>query len=130
MYVAMTRARQRLYLSCAQTRLLHGHLRYNLKSRFLDELPGALLKWLTPRIGAGQRVAEPAARYAAPGAPYRSRAAEGLPFRIGQSVDHAKFGQGVILAAEGSGSEARVQVNFGPAGIKWLALAVARLTAA
>ncbi|MBM3346306.1 MAG: DNA helicase II, partial [Betaproteobacteria bacterium] len=49
MYVAITRARTRLYLSFAQTRLLHGQTRYNVASRFLDEIPEGLLKWLTPR---------------------------------------------------------------------------------
>jgi DNA helicase-2/ATP-dependent DNA helicase PcrA len=45
-------------------------------------------------------------------------------------VTHAKFGLGVILAAEGRGDEARVQVRFGQAGTKWLALAYAKLEAA
>ncbi len=49
MYVAITRARQRLYLSLAQTRMLHGQTRYNMRSRFLDELPEANVRWLTPR---------------------------------------------------------------------------------
>ena len=49
MYVAITRARKRLYLSFSQTRLLHGQTRYNVKSRFFDELPEACLKWITPR---------------------------------------------------------------------------------
>ncbi|MDP3826687.1 MAG: 3'-5' exonuclease, partial [Polaromonas sp.] len=49
MYVAITRARQRLYLSHSQTRMLHGQTRYNLKSRFFDELPEAALKWITPK---------------------------------------------------------------------------------
>jgi DNA helicase-2/ATP-dependent DNA helicase PcrA len=49
MYVAITRARQRLYLSHSQTRLLHGQTRYNVKSRFFDELPEETLKWLTPK---------------------------------------------------------------------------------
>jgi DNA helicase-2/ATP-dependent DNA helicase PcrA len=49
MYVAITRARQRLYLSFSQTRMLHGQTRYNVKSRFFDELPEGALKWLTPR---------------------------------------------------------------------------------
>ena len=48
-----TRARQRLYLCFAQTRMLHGQTRYNLPSRFLDEVPEELVKWLTPRAGAG-----------------------------------------------------------------------------
>ena len=50
MYVAITRARQRLYLSLAQTRMLHGQTRYNMRSRFLDELPEANVRWLTPRL--------------------------------------------------------------------------------
>jgi DNA helicase-2/ATP-dependent DNA helicase PcrA len=50
MYVAITRARQRLYLSFAQTRMLHGQTRYNMKSRFFDELPEDALKWLTPKV--------------------------------------------------------------------------------
>lgn len=50
MYVAITRARKRLYLSFCQTRMLHGQTRYNLRSRFLDELPEKALKWITPKI--------------------------------------------------------------------------------
>jgi DNA helicase-2/ATP-dependent DNA helicase PcrA len=49
MYVAITRARKRLYLSLAQTRMLHGRTTYNIKSRFFDELPEDALKWLSPR---------------------------------------------------------------------------------
>jgi DNA helicase-2/ATP-dependent DNA helicase PcrA len=49
MYVAITRARKRLYLSHSQTRMLHGQTRYNLKSRFLEELPDECLKWVTPK---------------------------------------------------------------------------------
>jgi DNA helicase-2/ATP-dependent DNA helicase PcrA len=49
MYVAITRARQRLYLSHSQTRMLHGQTRYNMRSRFFDELPEAALKWITPK---------------------------------------------------------------------------------
>jgi DNA helicase-2/ATP-dependent DNA helicase PcrA len=48
--------------------------------------------------------------------------------RIGQNVQHAKFGTGVIVSAEGRGPEARVQVNFGRSGMKWLALEYAKLT--
>ena len=138
MYVAVTRARQRLYLSFAQTRMLHGQTRYNLPSRFLDEVPEELVKWLTPRAGKGGFAApEGGSRaYGAPGAPTysstprRSESSGGSGFRIGQSVMHAKFGLGVIVNAEGSGTDARVQVNFGNAGMKWLALSVAKLEAA
>jgi DNA helicase-2/ATP-dependent DNA helicase PcrA len=135
MYVAVTRARTRLYLSFAQTRLLHGQTRYNVASRFLDEIPPEVLKWLTPRGGklvdeAAWRAAPPPARLAAKA---DARAAGGpgaTPFRIGQSVTHPKFGTGVIVSAEGSGTDARVQINFGRQGMKWLQLEYAKLTAA
>lgn len=162
MYVAITRARQRLYLSFSQTRMLHGQTRYSLKSRFIDELPEQTLKWLTPRVqsrpagwreGWGgawegferQRGGRGAAGYGAAAAGTRSgqdsgrlganelRAAQrfdrGIAFRVGQSVAHARFGEGVIVNIEGGGDDARVQVNFGREGVKWLALAVAKLQA-
>ena len=53
----------------------------------------------------------------------------GVAFRVGQSVSHARFGEGVIVDIEGSGTDARVQVNFGREGVKWLALSVAKLQA-
>jgi DNA helicase-2/ATP-dependent DNA helicase PcrA len=49
MYVAITRAKERLYLSHTQSRMLHGQVRYNMPSRFLEELPEESLKWLTPK---------------------------------------------------------------------------------
>jgi DNA helicase II / ATP-dependent DNA helicase PcrA len=148
MYVAITRARQRLYLSFAQTRLLHGQTRYNVKSRFFDELPEGALKWITPRNagfgsgyareyqqawdrGAGLKSVvgmgriDPAMRPAAR-APEAAISRHGL--RTGQAVFHTKFGEGVILTLEGGGADARAQVNFGRHGSKWLALGVAKLT--
>ena len=53
MYVAITRARQRLYLSFAQTRMLHGQTRYNIASRFFDEIPRELVQWLSARVRHG-----------------------------------------------------------------------------
>ena len=135
MYVAVTRARQRLYLSFAQSRMLHGQTRYNLRSRFLEEIPEGLTKWLSPptprgmgaRSGFGQRVEPSRSAFAAklPQASPRAQDLGGL--RVGQLVKHARFGQGVIVSAEGSGADARVQINFGAAGVKWLMLAIARL---
>lgn len=130
MYVAVTRARERLYLSFAQSRMLHGQSRYNLKSRFLEEIPEPLVKWLTP-----QRVPQmPGSTYFRPSAtPQRAavppRRSDDGGLRVGQVVTHAKFGQGVIVSTEGSGSDARVQVNFGANGLKWLLLSVAKLEA-
>jgi DNA helicase-2/ATP-dependent DNA helicase PcrA len=138
MYVAMTRARQRLYISFTQSRMLHGQVRYNLRSRFLEEIPEGLTKWLTPPSPRRSFVSEPSTRYYNPGAakpamasmppppPMKSRDLGGLS--IGQSVQHARFGDGVIVAAEGSSNDARVQVKFETAGAKWLMLAVAKLT--
>ena len=127
MYVAITRARTRLYLSHAQTRMLHGQTRYNVASRFFDEIPGAVLKRLTPRLERGRL--EDVAWAPEPKKVSASRAPD-HGFRIGQSVLHPKFGQGVIVNAEGSGTDARLQINFGKQGMKWLALEYARLTAA
>ncbi len=131
MYVAVTRARQRLYLSFAQTRMLHGQTRYNMVSRFLNEIPQELLKWLTPKFGNAYTAAEPAYKssgYSGASSPSMPRQEHGSGLHIGQNVMHAKFGQGTIVNAEGSGTDARVQVNFRHAGVKWLALAVAKLT--
>jgi DNA helicase-2/ATP-dependent DNA helicase PcrA len=120
MYVAVTRARQRLYVSCAQTRMLHGQTRYCVPSGFLDEIPGNLLLKLNKK-------AEPAAfpAFGSFGGGYAEPATGGL--RIGQTVEHAKFGIGVIVSTEGRGADARVQVNFGGSGMKWLALEYAKL---
>ncbi|HEX9434729.1 MAG TPA: UvrD-helicase domain-containing protein [Burkholderiales bacterium] len=128
-YVAITRARNRLYLSHAQTRMLHGQTRYNIPSRFLEEIPQQLMKWLTPRFNRQKAFAPDFSRQT------RTTVANKAPrdvggFRIGQNVVHAKFGSGVIIDAEGHGGDARVQVNFGHHGVKWLAVAVAKLQAA
>ena len=121
MYVAVTRARRRLYLSCAQTRMLHGQTRYCAVSSFLDEIPVNLLRKLNKKASA------PAPTWGSYGEASTEPVGDGL--RIGQSVEHAKFGLGVIVATEGRGADARVQVNFGgAAGMKWLALEYAKLT--
>ena len=147
MYVAITRARKRLYLSFSQTRMLHGQTRYNVKSRFLDELPESALRWITPRnqsfgsgfareysaawsrgsglhsiVGTGR--VEP--RYGAAATIVPKAPSHGL--RPGQGVFHTKFGEGVVITLEGGGEDARAQVNFGRHGMKWLALSVAKLT--
>ncbi|MDO9071956.1 MAG: 3'-5' exonuclease [Rubrivivax sp.] len=148
MYVAITRARKRLYLSFSQTRMLHGQTRYNVKSRFFDEIPENTLKWLTPKqqgfgsgyareyqqawqrgsglsgiVGAGR--VEPAPP---PPAFVAASAGQASGLRVGQTVFHTKFGEGVVTTLEGRGADARAQVQFGRHGAKWLALAIARLT--
>jgi DNA helicase-2/ATP-dependent DNA helicase PcrA len=127
-YVAITRARRRLYLSHAQTRMLHGQTRYNIPSRFLEEIPQQLLKWLTPRFSRQKAFTPDFSRQTK--TTFSKPAREVGGFRIGQNVLHPKFGPGVIIDAEGQGNDARVQVNFGATGVKWLAVAVAKLQAA
>jgi len=144
MYVAITRARKRLYLSWAQTRMLHGQTRYCAPSIFLDEIPPSLLRRLAPTpafasssastsgYSGGYSAGRSGSNGGGGGKTSGSRAAAGSTtevrgLRIGQSVEHARFGVGVIVAAEG-GADARVQVNFGAAGMKWLALDYAKLT--
>ncbi|MFZ4534871.1 UvrD-helicase domain-containing protein [Propionivibrio sp.] len=130
MYVAVTRARQRLYLSHAQTRMLHGKTRYCLPSLFLEELPEELLR----KVGHTPAFATKAPPYksAALSPAYATTTSNSSAgsFRIGQNVEHAKFGLGVIVSAEGRGPDARVLVNFGAQGMKWLALEIAKLTPA
>jgi DNA helicase II / ATP-dependent DNA helicase PcrA len=135
MYVAMTRARRRLYLTLAQSRMLHGQVRYNVASRFLDEVPPELVQWYSPRRRAVDvDAAEWGSAAAADAQPAPPRVAAGIStgavWRIGQSVRHAKFGVGVIIDAEGRGADQRVQVNFRNVGVKWLALEYAKLEAA
>ena len=138
MYVAMTRARQRLYLTSAQTRLLHGQLRYCLPSRFLDEIPECLQNRLDLANASGKRPAwskswteDAVAETPIPASsPDSSPDAPQLPdgLEVGMNVRHAHFGFGVIVDAM-FGANVRVQVNFGSAGMKWLSLPQTHLKA-
>ena len=154
-YVAITRARKRLYLSHSQTRMLHGQTRFNLKSRFFDELPDDCLKYLTPKqqampaggmgsfgsswgnggyagnSGASRAYSTSAGNpFSGYSAPQKEvpRKEEPTGLRKGQKVFHAKFGEGTVLTLEGAGDDARAQINFPRHGTKWLALSVAKLT--
>ena len=141
--------------------MLHGQTRYNLKSRFFEELPEAALKWITPKhpgfasgpaglssgnvpwssaskSGAGSARNDwassifssksgQAERFANLPVPAQKNApSHGL--KAGTAVFHAKFGEGKVLMLEGSGGDARAQINFTRHGVKWLALSVAKLT--
>ena len=146
MYVAITRARERLYMTLAQSRMLHGQTRYAMRSRFLDEIPEQHLKWLTPRGGAGHAHAgfgESAARAGRgdafgrrPTGTIAPRTPRGVTagvtvgdkqFRIGQGVHHARFGDGTIIGLSGTGQDAQAQIQFRDVGAKTLALGIAKL---
>ena len=134
--------------------MLHGQTRYNMRSRFLEELPEGCLKWLTPRLAARSALSaawesaddsdrgawgQTAGRWTRQGMGDRGSQAPAFQrpaltghshdsgYTVGQSVRHGRFGEGVIMALEGSGSDARAQVNFRREGAKWLALSVAKL---
>ena len=151
MYVAITRARKRLYLSHSQTRMLHGQTRYNLKSRFFEELPEHTMKWITPARSAfadamptrrdawqnnngwqnnawGGGVATAVAPKPVPQRAAPVTSGPNAWVRSGVQVFHAKFGEGAVISIEGVGDDARAQVNFPRHGTKWLALSVAKLT--
>ena len=143
MYVAITRARERLYFSLAQSRMLHGQTRYAMRSRFLSEIPESHLKWLTPKQGLSD--SEPRWKsngngfdaYARQGSPTRTQIAArsstsgvtvgSQQFRVGQGVRHARFGEGTIFGLSGSGLDAQAQIQFRDVGAKTLALGVAKL---
>jgi DNA helicase-2/ATP-dependent DNA helicase PcrA len=131
MYVAVTRARQRLYLSHAQSRMLHGKVRYGIPSRFLDEIPEALLKRLNAKPVAKQNFyGKQTSDYNEMPAIMTKKSTEqkkAMPWKIGQQVIHQKFGNGVVVSYEGNSNDMRVQVNFGAEGLKWLALEFAKL---
>ena len=124
-YVGMTRAERKLCLSYAESRRLYGGSdRYSTPSRFLRELPPDRVAEVRLR----GRVSRPGLRV-----PPRRRAGpepirdETNGLRLGQRVQHPKFGEGVVLTYEGQGAHARVQVNFEAAGSKWLVVAYANL---
>ncbi len=146
MYVALTRARQLLYLSFAQARMLHGQICRNSPSRFLQEIPDNVLKWLQPLQvqGAKQQVSKikraenefentissTSIEELDLGTQTRvlsTKNQEIFQWYIGQNVVHVKFGIGIIINYEGSNADARVQVKFNRAGTKWLSLEYAKL---
>ncbi|MCB1785422.1 MAG: DNA helicase II [Gammaproteobacteria bacterium] len=121
-YVGMTRAMSQLYLTHAESRRLHGSESYPLPSRFLREIPVELIE----EVRARPQVSRPYS----PASVSLAAAQDATGFRLGQRVLHPKFGEGVILNAEGQGNGARVQVNFEQAGAKWLVVAYANLSPA
>jgi len=125
-YVGITRARQKLILSYAEARRLHGQDMYGIPSRFLREIPSALLNEVRPRVQVSRPYSPQPRRDIA----YNSRvsAAFEVPaVKLGANVRHPTFGTGIVTDYEGSGAHARVQVNFDDVGSKWLVLAYANL---
>ncbi len=146
-YVGITRARERLFVSHAWSRMLWGATQYNPPSRFLDEIPSELVRVVDSAgrapgrasmrshyrsdgggrregfgtvTGAGRdRIVDQAIRA---GQQPATTGAERLGLRIGDDVRHAKFGEGIILDIEGSGDKAQAIIRFSGFGEKVLLL--------
>jgi len=150
-YVGITRARERLHVSHAWSRMLFGSTQYNPPSRFLDEIPGNLVAVEEGRRRSSRRGSDGSGRWGGgrtdrgsdpggypsgrdriveaalhPTAPAPS-GADGLALRVGDDVRHTKWGEGVVLDLEGSGNKAEVVVRFPEVGEKRLLLAWAPL---
>lgn len=124
-YVGITRAMQRLVLTYAETRRLYGSETYNKVSRFVREIPPGLIQ----EVRLSNSVSRPLSGNQRSGSLFSGAGVPETPFALGQSVRHPLFGDGVILNFEGSGAQARVQVNFDSEGSKWLMLGYAKLEA-
>jgi len=121
MYVAVTRARENLYLTYAQSRLMYGQTHYNLSSRFLDEIPENLIKKINIAIESKPQLRQQSIGFT------KNEPNSNFPFTIGSQVVHKKFGQGTVISYEGSINDLRIQIQFEIAGTKWLALEFAKL---
>jgi len=130
MYVAITRARKRLYLSFAQSRMLHGQKRFGIKSRFFNELPQASLNWLNQKYhfekDEDNNISDLTRGFAGELLPTKNKIGS-FSWQIGQSVFHKKFGEGVIVNIEGNSIYGRANINFGSNGMKLLDLSIAKL---
>jgi DNA helicase-2/ATP-dependent DNA helicase PcrA len=142
-YVGITRAQQRLYLTHAWARMIFGQTQYNPPSRFLDELPTELVEEGNGSRGTGRRLRSTSFGSSGSAAGFGGRnrlvetalaptgptpsGAEGLGLRIGDDVNHRKWGEGVVLDLRGSGDKTEVVVRFPSVGEKTLLLAWAPL---
>ncbi|WP_426687921.1 3'-5' exonuclease [Rhodanobacter ginsengiterrae] len=122
-YVGITRAREKLIVTHAESRRMHGTEMLARPSRFLGEMPAELIDEVRPRVNVSRPM------YAGRPREASSSLEESLPVKLGQRVSHPSFGEGVVVSAEGSGAHTRLQVNFEAAGSKWLVAAYAHLTA-
>ena len=124
MYVAITRARKRLYLTMAEQRLLHGQTHFALPSRFVDEIPEEVLQYLSAHRNS--LIARQQSMQRTNPFHSRSKLAETQEstdfdgFQLGQNVHHERFGTGVIIDATRKAEGARLTINFGKQGIKEL----------
>ncbi len=118
-YVGITRAMERLVMTYAESRRLHGSDSYNAPSRFVREIPTELVN----EVRLQTKISRPVSSLSA------STPASDTGLTLGQRVYHQMFGEGVVLNFEGRGGNARVEVNFDAEGTKWLVVQYAKLQA-
>jgi len=137
MYVAITRAKRRLYISMTQSRMLHGQVRYCRPSRFLDEIPEENIKWLSGRAQEKVWRDLPVKSFGSlKQGGYSAKTSSldkeveinGIRYRSGMRIAHPRFGEGTVLSVSGSGLDAQAQIRFEEVGVKTLALGIAKLT--
>ena len=120
-YVGITRAREQLVVTSAEVRRLYGGESYNVLSRFVREIPDELMQEIRPKANFSRPVMTASPQIS------RERAEVDTGLFVGQRVNHARFGDGIVLNLEGQGPQSRVQVNFEAAGSKWLIASMANL---
>jgi len=121
-YVGITRAREQLVVTSAEVRRLYGNESCNKLSRFVREIPDELKQEIRPKAQFSRPVIQAASRNMG-----QDRAQEETGLSVGQRVNHARFGDGIVINLEGQGSQSRVQVNFEKEGSKWLIASMANL---
>ncbi|MET1255006.1 DNA helicase II [Aliikangiella maris] len=119
-YVGITRAMKKLFLLYAEKRRLWGKDTYPAISRFIREIPAELKE----EVRLNSQISQPMFN----AFEHKDTTTDINGFKLGQIVEHPKYGSGVLLNFEGEGDQLRVQVNFETVGTKWLMMAYARLT--
>ena len=135
-YVAITRAKERLYLTCARQRMIFGRTTMNKLSRFVSEIPEEHLHKNTPSYEKREktweeRKAQHRPRFKDKGLSFAASAPETPKpentetFALGDSVRHKAFGSGVITKMSPMGGDYLIEINFESVGVKKLMLRAA-----
>lgn len=135
LYVAITRARKKLYMTCAYRRMVYGKTSMYKPSRFLEEIPERLLD-ITDTKNTGAVVNIPTPRenvkmpesslFGAVSQPTKPTSME--VFKAGDTVSHKKFGRGIIISATPVGNDIHYEIAFESVGTKNLLGLYAKLT--
>ncbi|MBQ0757808.1 MAG: DNA helicase II, partial [Amphritea sp.] len=123
-YVGITRAMEKLFITYAESRRLHGNETFNRPSRFIREIPDEYLEEVRLNASISRPVT---ARQQTRPSMFANAEVPDTQIALGQRVSHAIFGDGIVVNYEGSGPKARVQVNFDSEGSKWLVVGYANL---